>query len=1131
MIPSLRAVLGERVLVADGAMGTELMAAGLTPDDFAGHEGCYEYLNISRPDIVAGVHAAYLDVGVDAVETNSFGANPSNLGEYDLADRIEELSRRAALIARDVADSYDTRRWVFGSLGPGSWLPSLGATTFTRLRDAFETQATGLLDGGVDLLLIETAQDLLAAKAAVIGARRAKSRAGRDVPIIVQITVETTGTMLLGTETMAALTSLAGLGIDGMGLNCATGPDSMREHLSQLAAHLPVTSVMPNAGMPELTDQGAVYHLTPTQLADALDEFTAELGCGIVGGCCGTTPAHLREVVKRVSGRELNRPAMDPRPSAGWVSSLFTAVPLSQDVSYLAVGERANAQGSKAFREALAGDDLDRCVDLARAQAARGAHVIDLSVDMVGRDGPADMTALAARLATATSLPIMVDSTDPPTHVAALEQLGGKSILNSVSFEDGGARLAELLPHIREHGAAVVALTIDETGQAREAAHKVQVAQRLIDALVSGGVDVRDVIVDPLTFPVGAGEETKRDGLETLAAIRAIRAAHPQVHIGLGVSNISYGLAPAARLAVNSVFLDMARQAGLDVAIVDPARIEPLDRIDPQLRQAAVDLIEDRDRPAALAQLLAAGAPPPQTDGAGPPLSPPERLTARIVQGRTAGLEEDMAEALTQLSAVEVLDGVLLPAMAEVGKAFGEGRLQLPFVLQAAEAMKAAIAWLQPHLPRRDRTKGTVVLATVRGDVHDIGKNLVDIVLSNNGYRVINLGIKQPLSAMLDAAQEHGAQAIGMSGLLVKSVEVMRQNLAEMNARGRLWPVILGGAALTRQYVDGELRGLYQGEVRYAKDAFEALGVLADWEGAGGGVGGESDVGEVGEVGERVDADDAGDSSDQPPTQPVPPRSRGSVPAAPVPSPPFFGARLAEGIALSDYLPHLDERALLTGRFGLRAVTGDPRSVEEVIEEEGLPRLRALIDKLRAERLAQARVAYGFFAAHAEGDALLIEDGQTVHRLVFPRQQREPGLAIPDYFDQVRDVIGLQVVTVGPAIGEAARDLYEAGHYRDYLELHAVGAGLTEALADYWHARMRRWLGISGGRRYSFGYPSCPDLAGRRSVVALTEAGRAGVELTETDMLVPEFSTDAMIVHHPAARYFSVARRGPDSEE
>jgi 5-methyltetrahydrofolate--homocysteine methyltransferase len=966
---------------------------------------------------------------------------------------------------------------------------------------------------------------------------------------------------------MAALTAISALGVDGMGLNCATGPDSMREHLRQLAAYLPVTSAMPNAGLPEITPDGAVYSLGPEELAGALDEFTAELGIAIVGGCCGTTPAHMRAVVGRVGGRELDRRAVAPRPAAGTVSSLFTAVPLTQRASYLAVGERANAQGSKAFREALEAGNLDRCVQIARDQARNGAHAIDLSVDLVGRDGTSDMAELAARIATASTLPVMVDSTEPAVIQAALEHLGGKSIVNSVNFADGGERLRALLPVIREHGAAVVALTIDEDGQARTAERKIAVAERLIGALTQGGVDVRDVIVDPLTFPIAAGEETRRDGAETLAAVREIRQAHPGVHLMLGISNISFGLAPAARVALNSVFLAEAMAAGVDVAIVPVARIAPLDRIDPVLRQAATALVHGRDDGDGLARLLAAGeeAGSAESDG-GTPAAVEDRLTARITQGQVAGLEEDLAEALASHSPTEVLDH-LLAAMAQVGEAFGAGRMQLPFVLQAAEAMKAAVGLLEPHLERRGTDRGTVVLATVRGDVHDIGKNLVGIILANNGYRVVDIGIKQPLSAMLAAAAEHGAVAIGMSGLLVESVKAMKENLAEMNARGRLLPVILGGAALTRTYVDCELRPMYRGEVRYAKDAFEALAILDEWRvgraagarAAGdqaGAVAGAAGAGRPSEVEHdragRADARATGHCSAG--GKPGSAWNEGVVEAGvggrrdrregapgedrrdpadggswPVPAPPFRGSRVTGGIALSDCLTHLDQRALFSGRWGLRPAADDPRPAAEIIDAEGRPRLRHWLDVIRARGLFGAKVAYGFFDARSDGDDLVIEHRGRIHRLTFPRQRRPPYRALPDYFAPTGDVIGLQVVTVGPALAAAAAELHAEGRYRDYLELHSLGGQLAEALADFWHGRMRQMWGIAGGERYSFGYPACPDLTGRRMVAELTGADRIGVELTEAHLLVPEQSTDAMIVHRPDAVHFTVRPRGPGS--
>ncbi|MDR3203103.1 MAG: homocysteine S-methyltransferase family protein, partial [Bifidobacteriaceae bacterium] len=1082
---------------------------------FRGADGCNEILNLSRPDVVSHVHAAYLDAGADAIETNSFGANPSNLGEYGLSGTMPELALAAARIAREVAGSYTTPRWVFGSMGPGSKLPSLGHVSYAELRDAYQAQAAALLEGGADLLLIETAQDLLQAKAAVVGARRARAQAGRDAPIVVQITVETTGKMLLGTDTAAALTALTALGVDGMGLNCATGPELMREQLRQLAS-VPLLTAMPNAGLPQLGPDGAVYPLGPEELADALEEFAGGLGVGVVGGCCGTTPAHIAAVAARLAGRDVApRPQARPRPSAGSVSSLYTQVQLSQDTSYLAIGERANAQGSKAFRKAMTAGDLDTMVQIARDQARQGAHVMDLSVDAVGRDGVADMAAIAARLATASTLPIMVDSTEPEVIEAALERLGGRSIVNSVSFEDGGQRLELLAPVIREHGAAVVALTIDEAGQARTAQRKAAIAGRLIAALGGRGIDPADIIVDPLTFPIATGaEESRRDGLETLRAVALIRAAHPDVHIALGVSNVSFGLAPAARTVLNSVFLARAVAAGLDAAIVNPARILPLDRLDPAAVRAADDLLEDSRGTGALAALLALG---PESAGAAEPLDglpAGQRLARRVVLGERAGLEEDIAEALRSQSALDIVNGLLLPAMAEVGEAFGAGRMQLPFVLQSAEVMKAAVALLEGHLGGRGAgAKGTLVLATVRGDVHDIGKNLVDIILTNNGYRVVNLGIKQPVDAMLEAAEREGADAIGMSGLLVKSTVVMRENLQEMNARGALWPVILGGAALTRAHVESDLAAEYQGEVRYARDAFEALRIMDALASARPG---------------------QAPTAPPPPPEPPPDSPSDSPPSfralagdsgtrmVDAPQPPFWGSRVVRGIPLADIAARLDERSLFAGRWGLKSAPGGGPAYRELVESEGRPRLRALLERIQAEGIAVPGVAYGWFPARAEGNSVVIEYGGRTHRWVFPRRRRAPRLCLADYFRPDRDVVGLQTVTMGPHFAEAAGELHAAGRYREYFELHGLGVQLAEALADYWHNRMREELGIDGGLRYSFGYPACPDLAGRRALAALVGSARIGVQLTETDLLTPEQSTDALVVHHPDAIRFGM---------
>jgi 5-methyltetrahydrofolate--homocysteine methyltransferase len=1162
---TLRSALSERVVVADGAMGTMLQAAnggqGPSLDDYEGHEGCNEILNISRPDIVRSVHEAYFDVGVDCVETNTFGANLANLAEYGIEDRIEELARAGARIAREVADersAADQPRWVIGSVGPGTKLPTLGHAPYATLRDAYEAQVRGMLAGGAHAVLIETAQDLLQAKAAVIGARRAITAAGADVPLLCQVTVETTGTMLLGTEIGAALTALEPLGIDFIGLNCATGPAEMSEHLRHLSRHARVgLSCMPNAGLPQLGKHGATYPLTPEQLADAHDQFTRDFGLALVGGCCGTTPEHLRQVVERLGGRALA--ARKPRPEAG-VASLYQHVPFRQDTAYLSIGERTNANGSKAFREAMLAERWDDCIEIARDQTRDGAHLLDVCIDYVGRDGVNDMREVARRFATASTLPLVLDSTEPAVIEAGLETLGGRSIINSVNYEDGdgpGSRFARVMPLVREHGAAVVALCIDEEGQARTAEWKVRVASRLIDDLTgTWGMHVEDIVVDALTFPIATGqEETRRDALETIEAIRQIKRLYPNVQTTLGLSNVSFGLNPAARIVLNSVFLHECTKAGLDSAIVHAAKILPMSKIDEEQRQVALDMVYDRRRPAAdgapaydpLSRFLelfegvdAASVRQSRAEElAALPLG--ERLARRIIDGERNGLEADLQEALDSgRTALDIVNDHLLAGMKVVGELFGKGEMQLPFVLQSAEVMKTAVAWLEPHMEKTDEEgKGTIVLATVKGDVHDIGKNLVDIILTNNGFTVVNLGIKQPVSTILDAADEHRADVIGMSGLLVKSTVIMKENLEEMNSRGvsQRWPVILGGAALTRPYVEQDLAEMYEGEVRYARDAFEGLRLMDAVVAVKRGVPGA----ELPALRPRRVKPAAG-RPDATAPEDMPTRSDVAI-DNPVPEPPFWGTRVVKGIALAEYASLLDERATFMGQWGLKASRGsDGPSYEELVETEGRPRLRALLERVTAEHMLEAAVVYGYFPVQSQGDDLILygDDGTERYRFTFPRQRHGRHLCLADFFRPVEsgemDVLGLQLVTMGPRIAEVTAELFAANAYRDYLELHGLSVQLTESLAEYWHKRMRAELGYAAedpdktedyfdlayrGARFSFGYGACPDLEDRAKLVDLLEPDRIGVKLSEEFQLHPEQSTDALVLHHPEATYFN----------
>jgi len=1193
---ALLAEMASRVVVADGAMGTMIQAQEPTLQDYRQLEGCNEILNVTRPDIIAGIHDAYFEVGVDAVETNTFGANWSNLSDYGIDDRIAELAEAGARIARGRAEAWqgtDGRtRWVLGSMGPGTKLPSLGHTTYAHLRDTFQQQAAGLIAGGADAFLIETSQDLLQTKAAINGCKAAVAASGIRLPIFVEITIETTGTMLMGSEVGAALTAIEPLGVDAIGLNCATGPDLMSEHLRYLSKHsrMPVIC-MPNAGLPVLGANGAEYPLQPGELAVAHEQFVREFGLGLVGGCCGTTPAHLAAVVERLGRTPAAQRAVDHDPG---VASLYQHVPFDQDASYLAIGERTNANGSKAFREAMLEERWDDCVEIARNQIRAGAHLLDVCVDYVGRDGVADVRQVVSRLASASTLPLVVDSTEPAVLQAGLELIGGRPVINSVNFEDGDgptSRFGRIMPLVKEHGAAVVALTIDEQGQARTADHKVEIATRLVDALTGEwGLEVSDIIVDCLTFPIATGqEETRRDAIETIEAIGRITKKYPGIHTTLGVSNVSFGLNPAARQVLNSVFLHEAVQAGLDSAIIDAAKIVPLASLPGEQRQVALDLVWDRRRYDAdgnleydpLARMLEifegvdTKALRDQRAAELASLPVGERLERRIIDGEAKGLESDLdlamdAENGPGLSAIDIINVHLLEGMRVVGERFGAGEMQLPFVLQSAEVMKTAVAYLEPHMEKTDAAagKGRIVLGTVRGDVHDIGKNLVDIILSNNGYEVINLGIKQPITDIIAAAERHNADVIGMSGLLVKSTVVMKENLLELNQRGlaRRWPVLLGGAALTRAYVEDDLAGLFEGTVRYAKDAFEGLALMEPLVKIARG----ADPDSVGlpPLKKRIHREGSQLTLTEPEAMPT----RSDVATDnPVPAPPFWGTRIVRGIPLADFAAFLDERATFMGQWGLKPGRGDGAvSYQQLVETEGRPRLRYWLDRILAEGLLEASVAYGYFPVVSEGDdvvvlhhgddeagvlgvpGLLAPDGGSGGalgaerlRFHFPRQRRDRHLCLADFVRSTEaaresgrvDVMPVQLVTAGRTVSEATAKLFEGNHYRDYLELNGLAMQLTEALAEYWHSRVRAELGFADeepssveglfkleyrGARFSLGYPACPEMEDRRKVVELLRPERIGVELSEELQLHPEQSTDAFVFHHPEAKYFSV---------
>ncbi|WCO68566.1 methionine synthase [Iamia majanohamensis] len=1168
--------VAERVVVYDGATGTWLQTQDLDLDDYGGpaFEGCTDILGVTRPDVVRALHSAYLEVGADVVETNTFGAFAVPLGEYDIPERAHEIALANARIAREVADDFSTPdrpRFVAGSLGPGTKAPSLGQIRFAALRDAYEEAARGLLEGGVDLLILETHFDLLAVKAAVIGSRRAMAAVGRPVPIQAQVTMELTGRMLLGSEVGAALAAIEPLGIDVVGLNCATGPSEMSEHLRHLSQHarMPI-SCLPNAGLPSVVDGAMHYDLTPEELRDHQRRFVTELGVQVIGGCCGTTPEFIRLLAEMAP--ELTPASRTPEHEDA-VSSIYSAVPLHQDASFLMIGERTNANGSKKFREAMLEADWDTCSAMANAQIKEGAHVLDLCVDYVGRDGTDDMDELASRFATQANAPLVLDSTEPQVMEAGLQWVGGRAILNSANLEDGeaeGSRLDRVFSMAKEYGAAVICLLIDEEGQARDVEWKMRVARRIV-ALATERFGLRqgDLIFDALTFPLSTGDEDlRRDAMATMDAIKQIKEEFPGVYTTLGVSNVSFGLNPAARHVLNSIFIHECTQVGLDSAIVHASKILPISRIPDEQRDVALDLIYDRRGPDGALSEGAADYDPlhklldvfadvkaqavEQEDRTDWPIE--KRLSQRIIDGERDGLTDELDEAMAGgLPALDIVNDVLLSGMKVVGDLFGKGEMQLPFVLQSAETMKAAVAHLEPHMEKveGDDGKGRIVLATVKGDVHDIGKNLVDIILTNNGYEVHNIGIKVSISDMIEKALEVEADAIGMSGLLVKSTLIMRDNLEELNQRELDVPVLLGGAALTRTYVERDLRNVYGGRLFYGKDAFEGLHVMdrldeikkgrsdddPDW----GKVPSDSEVQLSGRFGGRDAGTDDGVD--------VPDRWEGLEADNPVFVPPFTGSKVVKGIALDQILGYVNETALFRNQWQFRpeAKADGSKETNDEFRERMRPTLRAQLAQATTEGLLNPAVVYGYYPANADGQDIVIwsdesRDGELT-RFRFPRSRVEPHQCITDLVKPVDgdevDYVAFHIVTMGAAISERTAELFAADKYTDYLMLHGLGVEMAEALAEMWHRRIREEWGFAEedgpslaglfrqqyrGGRYSWGYPACPDLEDNLRVAELLDASRLGIEVGEDTgyQYQPEQTTSAILLHHPQAKYFVV---------
>jgi 5-methyltetrahydrofolate--homocysteine methyltransferase len=1177
--------LKERVVVFDGAMGTSLQAQNLTLDDFGGprFEGCNENLLVTRPDAVERVHSLFLEAGCDVVETNSFNGTPFDFEEYGIGHLAYDMNARAARLAKRIAADYSSKgrpRWVAGSMGPGRKLPTLGQVAFNDLKAAYAEQVRGLLDGGADILIVETCQDLLQTKAALAAIFADFKREGRRVPVIAQVTVEVFGTMLNGTEISAALTALEPFPVDVIGMNCGTGPRNMAESLRYLCENTPrPVSVLPNAGLPEVKDGQMHYDETPESFAAQVEHFAKDFGANVVGGCCGTTPAHIKLLAERVANLTPKRREARVLPAA---SSIFIQQPYAQDASFLIVGERVNASGSKKMRDLLNGENWDGLVSLAREQEREGAHVLDVNVDFVGRDGVGDMHELASRLVTQVKLPLMFDSTEWEKMEAGLQHAGGKSILNSTNYEDGEPRFMKVIGLAQEYGAAVVVGTIDEEGMARTADGKLKIARRAYEqATAELGFPAHDIFFDPLALPISTGiEEDRRNAAETVEALRRIKSELPGCYTILGVSNISFGLNAASRVVLNSVFLHEAVEAGLDAAIVNASKIVPLNRIPERQREVARQLIYDERQfdgdvctydPLGEFTKLFEGVKAKKDEKVDENLPVEERLKRHIIDGEKIGLEDNLKLALESHPALDIINNVLLEGMKVVGELFGSGQMQLPFVLQSAEVMKAAVRFLEPFMEKKGgaTAKGTMVLATVKGDVHDIGKNLVDIILTNNGYKVVNLGIKQPIEAILQSAEEHKADAVGMSGLLVKSTLIMRENLELMNERGIGVPVVLGGAALTRRYVEEDLETLYRGRLFYARDAFDGLHTMDLLTGSGShaepseqaraakaaaGAGGgpkaetpeedaEELVGEDAKLGVR--AARARPRGVLKSREAASHTGRSDVnPDAPIPRAPFYGSRLVEHVPLERVFRFVNETALFKGQWQFKQGRKSAEEYRAFVAEKVRPVYDELKLQTERENLLVPQVVYGYFPCQSEGNDLVVyhDDERTERaRFNFPRQPGGRRLCLADYFASKEsgrvDVVAFQLVTVGRRASEYAHELFRSDNYSAYLYFHGLSVESAEALAELWHKHVREELGIAGrdaaelaklfhqgyqGSRFSFGYPACPDLEEQTKLFELLGPERIGVELSEEFQLVPEQSTSAIIVHHEEAKYFSI---------
>ncbi|MCZ8050271.1 MAG: methionine synthase [Microcystis aeruginosa K13-05] len=1171
------------VLVFDGAMGTSLQSQNLTAEDFGGaeYEGCNEYLVHTKPSAVAKVHEAFLAVGADVIETDTFGGTSIVLAEYDLADQAYYLNKTAAELAKACANKYSTPekpRFVAGSMGPGTKLPTLGHIDFDTLKNAYVEQVEGLYDGGADLLLVETCQDVLQIKAALNAIEEVFQKKGQRLPLMVSVTMETMGTMLVGTEINAVVSILQPYKIDILGLNCATGPDLMKPHIKYLSENSPfIVSCIPNAGLPENVGGQAHYRLTPVELKMALMHFIEDLGVQIIGGCCGTRPDHIQALAELSQGLTPKSRHYHYEPSA---ASIYSTQPYIQDNSFLIVGEKLNASGSKKCRELLNVEDWDSLVSMAKAQVKEGAHILDVNVDYVGRDGVRDMHQLASRLVNNVTLPLMLDSTEWEKMEAGLKVAGGKCILNSTNYEDGESRFYQVLDLAKKYGAGVVIGTIDEEGMGRTAEKKFQIAKRAYYAAIEYGIPPYEIFFDPLALPISTGiEEDRENGKATIEAMGRIRQELPECHILLGVSNISFGLNPAARQVLNSVFLNEAMQVGMDGAIVSANKILPLAKIEPEYQQICRDLIYDNRRfdgdicvydPLTKLTELFAGKTTKKDPSSNANLPVEERLKQHIIDGERLGLEDALKQALQDYPPLDIINIFLLDGMKVVGELFGSGQMQLPFVLQSAQTMKAAVAFLEPFMEKKEgdnNAKGTFIIATVKGDVHDIGKNLVDIILTNNGYRVINLGIKQPVENIIEAYQEHKADCIAMSGLLVKSTAFMKENLEVFNEKGITVPVILGGAALTPKFVHDDCQKTYKGQVIYGKDAFSDLHFMdklmpakagGQWDDSKGFLAECAETEKSPVVAEELEVNPDTIFTDGSVNQELVIDTRRSEAVAvdiPRPTPPFWGTKIltAAEIPIEEVFWYLDLQALFVGQWQFRKPKSQSKQeYDQFLQEKVHPILAAWKEKIVKENLLNPTLIYGYFPCQSSGNSLLIYDPESIQAgekpenlqpiaiFEFPRQKSGRRLCIADFFapqeSGMIDVFPMQAVTVGEIATEYAKSLFDANQYTEYLYYHGMAVQTAEAMAEWTHTRIRRELGFAEfdpdnirdilqqryqGSRYSFGYPACPNIQDQYKQLALLGCDRIGMSMDESEQLYPEQSTTAIITYHPTAKYFS----------